>query len=320
MDLLAAITIAGAVFLALVYLVRAYALKPQEARLKTLSPALGVKIESSGEGVSLLRRESSAVVSRMLSTSAYASRWQFQLDRAGLKIRPSEYFLMRLILAALTALVISLIGRNSVAFIVSLPIAAITYMVPAVWVNLRIQRRLRAIEGQLVETITLVANALRAGFAFAQGVDVASKRVGPPMSMELNRMLLDINLGMSTEDALQSMNERIGSEDLDMVVTAILIQRNSGGNLAEVLESVTETMRDRERIRGEIRTLTSAQRITAWILSLWPVCIALIFFAISPDVSSVMWTTGAGIILLFIWGTLNLLGVIALQRILAIDI
>lgn len=320
MEALAAVISAGAIFLLLAYMVRTYALKPQEARLKALTPALDVKLESSSEGVSLLRRDSSAVVSRLLSTSAYASRWQFQLDRAGLKLRPSEYFLMRLVLGAVVVLIVSLIGRSAIAFIVGLPLGALAYMLPAVFVNVKTQQRINAIERQLVETITLIANALRAGFAFSQGVDVAAKRVGPPISAELNRMLLDINLGMSTEEALQSMNDRIGSEDLDMVVTAILIQRNSGGNLAEVLESVTETMRDRERIRGEIKTLTSAQRFTGWVLSLWPVCIAGMFFAINPGVASLMWTTGAGVVLLFIWGVLNLLGVITLQKILSIDI
>jgi tight adherence protein B len=320
MEALIAIFAGSALFLLLAYGVRTYALKPQEARLKALSPALDVRVDTSGEGVSLLRRDSSALVSRILSTSAYADRWRFQLDRAGLSLRPSEYFLVRLVFGAVTVLILTLIGRSAVVFFVSLPMGALAYMLPAVYVNVRTSRRITAIEKQLVETITLIANALRAGFAFSQGVDVATKRVGPPISVELNRMLLDINLGMSTEDALQAMNSRIDSEDLDMVVTAILIQRNSGGNLAEVLESVTETMRDRERIRGEIKTLTSAQRFTGWVLSLWPICVALMFFALNPGIMSLMWTTGPGIVLLFIWGILNLLGIVTLQKILSIDI
>jgi tight adherence protein B len=320
MEILVAFMAGAAVFMLLAYGVRTYALKPQEARLKALSPALDVKVDTSGEGVQLLRRDSSAFVSRLLSASAYANRWQFQLDRAGLKLRPSEYFLLRLIFGALTVLIITMIGRSALAFIIGLPLGALAYMLPAIFVNLKTQQRIKAIEEQLVETITLIANALRAGFAFSQGVDVAAKRIGPPISLELNRMLVDINLGMSTEDALQSLNSRIDSEDLDMVVTAILIQRNSGGNLAEVLESVTETMRDRERIRGEIKTLTSAQRFTAWVLSLWPICISGMFFLINPGVASLMWTTGPGVVLLFIWGVLNLLGIITLQKILSIDI
>jgi tight adherence protein B len=320
MDALAAVVSTGAIFLLLAYLVRTYAMRPQEARLKTLSAASSVSVESSQDGLSLLRRGSSAPISRLLSTSVYANRWQYELDRADLKLRASEYFLIRLLFAAVPILVITVIGQNGVAFFFSLIAGALAYMLPAYWVRITTQRRIQAVNKQLVETISLIANALRAGFAFAQGVDVAAKRMGPPMSVELGRLLLDINLGMSTEDALQGMNQRIDSEDLDMVVTAILIQRNSGGNLAEVLESVGLTMRERERIQGEIKTLTSSQRFTAWVLSLWPLCIALGFFAINPNIMSLMWTTGPGIVLLFTWGILNLLGVVALQKILAIDI
>jgi tight adherence protein B len=116
------------------------------------------------------------------------------------------------------------------------------------------------------------------------------------------------------------MNERIGSDDVDMLVTAILIQRSSGGNLAEILEAIGETIQDRERIYGEIKTLTSSQRLTGWILSLWPAALALMFFGIAPSVMSLLWTTSAGLVLLGIWATLNLLGIFSLQRILAIDI
>ena len=321
MDVLAAIVSSGAIFLLLAYLVRTYALKPQEARLKALSTAHSLVVEPSGGGVALLRKgPSSAPISRLLNTGEYAKRWQLELDRADIKLRPSEYFLLRLALAAVTILLVTAIGRSAIAFVVSLPLGVIAYMAPSYWVRIRTQRRITAINKQLVETITLIANSLRAGFAFSQGLDLAAKRIGPPMSKELGRVILDVNLGMATEEALQSMNERINSDDVDMVVTAILIQRNSGGNLAEVLEQVTETMRDRERIRGEIKTLTSAQRFTGWVLSGWPVLLFLAFWAINPSMMSLMWTTGPGIVLLLLWATLNLLGAVALSKILQIDI
>jgi tight adherence protein B len=161
---------------------------------------------------------------------------------------------------------------------------------------------------------------VRAGFAFAQSLDVAAKRMGPPISVELNRVLLDISMGGSTEDALSAMNERICSDDVDMVVTAILIQRSSGGNLAEILDVVAETMRDRERVQGEIKTLTASQQLTGWILSLWPAALALGFFAITPSTMSRLWTTDAGLVLLGMWLTLNTLGVVSLRRILDIDV
>jgi tight adherence protein B len=281
-----------------------------------------VSVGRSSDTQQLLRGSASGipVLAKMLDRRNYSARWTDELERAGLSLRPGEYFLMRVIIAVVTLMFFALIGRSPLWFVVGACVGVVAFMVPAFWVRMRINRRVRAINAQLAETVTLIANGLRAGFAFAQGVDVATKRMGPPISTEFNRMLLDVNLGASTEEALRAMNERVGSEDMDMVITAILIQRNTGGNLAEVLESVTSTMRDRERIRGEINTLTASQRFTGWVLCAWPLVIALGFFAIAPSVTSLLWTTEAGRVLLAIWITLNVLGVYTIRRVLDIDI
>ena len=320
MPALAAITGTACVFLFLAYAVRARVMRPAEARLRYLAP--NVRMERTAGGDAVLRRTSSSIpaLSRWLDASGHASRWAFDLERAGLSLRPGEYFSIRLLVGFVAAAVVALIGRNPVAVLVALPVFGFGFMLPAFWLSRRVSKRIDAINGQLVETIGLIANGLRAGFAFSQSVDVTSKRMGPPIATEFNRMLLDVNLGSSMEDALTAMNARVGSDDLDMVVTAILIQRNTGGNLAEVLEIVTETMRDRERIHGEIKTLTSSQRLTAWILSLWPAALGGVMYLINPSIMSLLWTTSAGIVLLGLWFTLNLLGVFTLQRILDIDV
>lgn len=322
MPALVAVSATACLFLFLVYLLRARALRSPELRIQRLSPSRDVMVTQDADGASFLRRNASSfpLLSRWLNTRGYAERWAFELERADLSLRPGEYFMVRMFLAVIAGATVALIGRSTLATLVGLPIGAFVYMLPAQWLKLRTQRRRRKINTQLVETISLITNGVRAGFAFAQSVDIAAKRIGPPMSVELNRMLLDVNLGGSMEDALGAMNERIGSDDVDMLVTAILIQRSSGGNLAEILESIGETIQDRERIHGEIKTLTSSQRLTGWILSAWPAALALIFFAISPSTMSLLWTTSAGLVLLGIWGALNLLGIFSLQRILDIDI
>jgi tight adherence protein B len=322
MAALVALSATACLFLFLVYLLRARALRSPEVRIQRLSPSRDVSVESGAGGASVLKRTSSSIpaLSRWLNTRGYAERWAFELERANLSLRPGEYFLIRLLLAVTVGAIVALIGRNAIAVAVAIPLGAMVYMLPAQWLKLRTQRRLRKINAQLVETISLITNGVRAGFAFGQSVDVAAKRIGPPISVELNRMLLDINLGGSTEEALSAMNERIGSDDVDMLVTAILIQRSSGGNLAEILELIAETMRDRERIHGEIKTLTSSQQLTGWILSLWPAALALGFFAINPSAMSLLWTTSAGLVLLGLWFTLNTLGIFSIRRILDIDV
>src|SRR3970040_482364 len=107
----------------------------------------------------------------------------------------------------------------------------------------------------MVEMLGMVANSLKSGYGLMQSFEFAAKQLDPPLATELKRMIRDANLGMSAEDALDAMGERIGSADLDMVLTAINIQRTVGGNLAEILEKVASTMRERERMRGEINTL-----------------------------------------------------------------
>lgn len=322
MAALAAILGGAAVFMMFAYAVRARMLRPSEARIRYLTPRQDLVVEKVADGKALLKRDASSIpaFSRMLGASGYAARWALELERAEVKLRPSEYLMVRLMLGLVAAAFITLLGRSAIAFVVGIPIGAIMYMMPAYWLRLKTQRRTDKINAQLVETITLIGNALRAGFAFAQAVDVAAKRMGPPMSVELNRMLLDVNLGSTVEDALSAMSQRIGGDDVDMVVTAILIQRNTGGNLAEVLEQVTTTMRDRERIQGEIKTMTSSQRLTGWVLSLWPVTLGLLFYVVSPATTSMLWKSQTGLFLLGIWVVLNFLGVYSLRRILSIDI
>jgi tight adherence protein B len=321
MDVLAAVTASLAVMMIAGYAALALSRRPADQRLRALA-GNSIEIEQRSDQDAILRPGASSLVilGHFLDRRGYAERWRIQLDRAALTIRPGEYLLVRCALAATAFVVPMLFFRSLLAFLIALAAALVGFMAPGMWVGARGASRLRQIERQLAETITLIANAQRAGFAFAQGVEVAADRMGPPISTELARMMLDINMGSSTEDALVAMNRRIGSEDLDLVVTAILVQRQTGGNLTEVLDNVTEIMRDRERIKGEISTMTASQRMSAWVLSLWPAVLGLVFFAINPHMMSLMWTTLPGIIMLVTWGALNLAGFVTMRRILSIDI
>lgn len=323
MEAAAAVLISGALFLLLAYSVRVRALRPSEARIRNLSPQLE-QLQRTDDGRILLRRGSSSIpaISQWLNASGYAERWTLDLERAALRLRAGEYLLLRLMFAAISGAIVLGVGRNTppLALLLAIVLGTLAFMLPAFWVSLRIRSRIKKIEGQLVETITLIENSLRAGFAFSQGVDVAAERIGPPMSLELNRLLLDVSLGASMEDALRAMNDRVRSDDLDMVITAILIQRTTGGNLAEVLHNVTETIRDRERIKGEINTMTAQQRLTGRILTVYPIVIGIVVFLINPTMTSLLWTTGPGLVLLGIWLIMLVAGSFAIQRILDIDI
>lgn len=271
----------------------------------------------------VLRRGSSSLppLRSLLSNSAWSERAAMDLQQAGLRLKVSEYLLLRLIVAAAAGLLAVLVIRGAgVGLFLTVPFAAIGFMLPAWYVRFRKEQRANTISQQLVETLQLVSNALRSGFAFTQALELAAKQMAPPIQDELSHFLRDNALGASTDEALRAMVQRAGSYDLDMAVTSILVQRTTGGNLAEILDNVAETMRERERIRAEIRGLTAHQRLTGTILSVYPAALALLLFAIHPTLMSVLWTDALGRIVLAIGGGLQLLGVFLIRRILAIDI
>lgn len=294
-----------------------------EERLRVLGTAGRSHAEPVPREGTAFRRVSSSIpaLRDFLSDSGWAARANQELERAGVNLRVGEYLLIRLFAGVLLfTLGLLIMGFRPPGFLLGIPLGVIGYMLPALYVLLRRRRRMRALEGQLVEWITLVANSLRAGFAFLPAVDAAAHQMSPPISDELKRLLLDTQLGASAEQALLDMGRRVSSYDLDMVITAILIQRSSGGNLSEVLDNVAETMRERDRIRGEIRSLTAQQRLTGNILAVYPSILALLIFLVIPDVMSRLWTDPVGIGMLVVAGILQILGFLLIRRIVAIDI
>jgi tight adherence protein B len=291
-----------------------------DARLRTLNapppPAVG-------DSRTLLRRAPSAIpaLRQLLGTSTWAERAALDLDRAHINLRVGEYLMLRILVGILFfALPLLFAGGEVVGLVIAIPTALVGYMLPAFWVTLRRRRRLRAIDRQLVEGLTHIASAIRAGFAMLQAIDAAAQRLKPPLSQEFGRLVADVRLGASLEDALLSMGNRIGSYDLDLVVTATLIQRSSGGNLSEILDNVSETIRERDRVQGEVRTFTAQQRFAARVLSLWPAFLAAVFFLLNPDLMSNLWTETAGIVMLIVAVALQVLGFLTIRRIMAIEI
>jgi tight adherence protein B len=321
MPALIAIAVTGAMFLLGLYVVRAQAMAPSEARLRRLGGARAMPV-AADRGVSPLRRDFASVpaLRRLLGIGDFASRLAMDLERADLQLRPGEFVMMRLLVTLVAGMIPLLIFRSGAGAFVGVLVAAGAYALVGLWLRLRIRRRRDRINKQIAEAVALIANALRAGFAFSQALDNAASRIGPPLSQEFGRALLDINLGASPDAAMEAMNRRIDSDDMEIVVSAVLIQRTTGGNLADVLDRVSETIRDRERIYGEIKTLTASQQFTGWVLALWPAVLALAFVAIAPDMMKLLWTTGAGRVLLVIWLALNVSGAYALRRILAIKV
>lgn len=296
-------------------------LSPGRRRVDRRIQALRSRATPERETVILRQLSGIPALRSFLANNAWAERTSLDLQRANLHLRVGEYLLARTLVAILLFFFSLLIlDFQAEGLLLGVPLGCLGFMLPAFYVQLRKRRRLSAIDGQLVETITLIANAVRSGFGFLQGVQVAVRQMPPPIADELDHLVQDINLGVGAEQALLDLGERVGSYDLDMAITAIVIQRTTGGNLSEILDNVARTMMERERVEGEIKTMTAEKRLTGSILAVYPAVLAGIIFLIHPDLMSVLFTETAGLVLLALAVTLQLIGFIVIRRIVSIDI
>ncbi len=203
-----------------------------------------------------------------------------ELAKADLKLRVSEYVVLVIGLIVVLCLVLFLRFHNPILALLGIPVG---YFLPGFFLKVRQRRRLKAFNNQLGDTIVLLSNALKAGYSFAQAMATIAKSSSPPMADEFSRAVREMNLGVSVDDALQHMVKRIESEDFDLMVTAVQIHRVVGGNLAEILDTIAFTIRERIRIQGEIRTLTAQARASGWIITGLPFALALVLTFISPS-------------------------------------
>jgi tight adherence protein B len=271
-----------------------------------------------------------AGVDRVVERGDWGSNLARELARADLTLRPSEYIAMRVAAVVGAPVVVFLLGRtvipglgNGVALIVA---TVLGWWIPRFWVNRRKSKRLNALNDHLADTITLIANALRAGASFLQAIELVVRETQPPISTEFNRVIREVNLGLPFEQALANMVRRVQSDDLELMTTAITIQHQVGGNLAEILDSIAFTIRERIRIKGEIKTLTAQQRMSGYVVAGLPIFLVVILAVIAPTFMEPMfgppYIVGipVGVIILFIGALMMLVGFLAIRKIVDIEV
>ncbi len=267
--------------------------------------------------VSLRRRGSVNFAGITVISGNLAANWTRDLERAGLTINAKEYFVLRVVVSVAMAAVFMLVSPIPALALVGLPFG---FLATGFWLKRRITSRLHKMEAQLVELIQMLSSGLRAGFGLLQAMEAASEQISAPLSVEVRRTLRDTAMGASVDQALTALNERVGSPDFDIVITAMLIQRSVGGNLAEILDNVAHTMRERERIRGEIRTLTSQQRLTGYVIGGIPIGLLIIFMMISPEFTGKLFTDPLGRMMLGGAAVSEVLGFAVIQKIVNIEV
>lgn len=221
------------------------------------------------------------------------------LARADLKLTAGEFVLAKLAAAVATAIVMGWLatrfaGQGIVLVILAGAVfgAVIGSFIPNIYVGMRAKRRIKSFNTQLADTTAMLAAAIRSGSSLLQSMDLVSREAQLPVSTEFRRVVQEVGLGLSTEAALANLYRRVPSDDLDLMITAINIQHEVGGNLAQILESISHTIRERVRIKGEITTLTAQGRISGYVITALPVGLAVMLTTINPGYMQPIFTWG----------------------------
>ncbi|HEY63806.1 MAG TPA: secretion system protein [Caldilineae bacterium] len=273
---------------------------PAEAEIDEYLPR---RVEWSGAG-------------RLLNGFGLGPRLALALARADLPITAAEFTMIVLGMAALGFL----FGFWRLGLASGVMLGAVLAYLPIFYLRVMQQRRRRALTQQLPDMLTLLVGALRAGYGLSQSLEVIVEQLSPPIATELTRVIRAVSLGVPVQRALREMVERVDIEDMEMVVTAINIQYETGGNLAQTLEIISETVRDRLRIQREIRTLTAQQRLTGYILGALPVTLALILYILNPSYISRLFSPGWIRIVPITAGLMQLAGFLVIRRIVDIEV
>ncbi len=220
---------------------------------------------------------------------------EVMLERANLPLRAPEAMFFSAVLSAILVVLSFLVTGNALIAIVVAAVAAVS---PSAVLNFKIRARQKAFRGQLPDMLTLLAGTLKAGYSIGQGFESVSGEVEDPMGRELRRVVSETRLGRSLEESLESVAERMDSEDFSWAVMAIRIQREVGGNLAELLMTVADTMNQRERLRREVSTLTAEGKMSAIIIGALPPVLAGVMFVLNPEYIKELFSPGLGYALL----------------------
>lgn len=238
------------------------------------------------------------------------------LVQSGLKFTVGT-FVLSTILCGLGVAVFSWMVLN--VLVVAIPLGLAAALMPLFYVRYKRTKRLELFEEQFPEAIDLIARALRAGHALTTGLGMVADEIPAPVGQEFKRLYDEQNFGMSLPDALRAMAKRVPVLDARFFVTAVLTQREAGGNLSEVLDNLSSVMRERFKLRRQIRVASAHGRISAWVLSFLPPALAAVLFFLSPDFMRILWEDPWGVQLLLVAGTLQLIGTFVISRLVRIE-
>jgi tight adherence protein B len=266
-------------------------------------------------------REGLNAVGRTIGKSKLGNKYmvnlEIQIIQAHVMLKVEEFITIEL----LTAFGFLLLGLIIFKIkLLTLPFALAGFFLPTLLVKLKKKGILKKIDQQLPDTIMLLSNSLKAGYSFMQAVEVASRELPQPICLEFKQLLKEVNLGVNAEKALEGLTERVQSEDMKLVIMAVLIQRQIGGNLSEILDNISDTIRSRIKLKGEINVLTAQGKISGFIISMLPIVLGVAIFAVNPTYIVVLFTEPIGMAMLGASVIMQLLGIFIISKIIKIEV
>lgn len=288
-----------------------------EQRLQTFAGAGEMQVTEKKES----KKRSTPIadsLNRALEGRKVSENLSTQLARADLKLTVGEFLSLQLLAALGVGAAGYLLSGTIVLGILA---AVLGWFAPRWFVSYRQGQRLHAFNDQLGDALNLMVNGLRSGYSVMQAMEAVSREMPPPIAAEFSRIVQEVQIGLPLDQAMANMLRRIKSDDLDLVVTAINVQREVGGNLAEILDVISFTIRERVRIKGEIRTLTAQGRYSGYVISLLPIGLALVLFCVNKPYVERLFTSGWCGWAMVVCGLLMIgTGFIAIQKIVAIEV
>lgn len=285
-------------------------------RLKSLTPESPAPAPSPAT-TNNKSQDSMPTITRLITGRHFSEILLDELEASGLMVRPSEF----LGIIAFTMIGLQflawLIGGN---FLVHLLLLIVGICTPIYFLKSMTSRRQAAFNAQIVDALTMMTSSLRTGFSILRSMQIIAQEMRPPISYEFQRVINEANIGRPMEDALRGVVKRTKSYDFDLVVTAIVTQIQIGGNLAEILEVIVKTLRERSRIRGEVKALTAEGRISGIILVSLPIVMAMILVAANKPYISLLITEPIGQYMIITGVIMQIIGALIIKKMLTIDI
>ncbi|HEX2922807.1 MAG TPA: type II secretion system F family protein [Chloroflexota bacterium] len=256
-------------------------------------------------------------VEKAVANRGFAQEIALDLSRANLKLTVSEYLILNGMVVLVAVVATALISRS---LLVGSVFGLASLYLPRWYVKGRERKRVAEFNEQLSDTIGIMANSLRSGYSLLQAMELVARETPPPMGEEFGRVVREVGLGLAPERALENLVRRINSDDLDLMVTAINVQHEVGGNLSRILDTIANTIRERVRIKGEIKVLTAQQSMAGYIISGLPLALTGVLLLLNPSYIMKLFTPGWYICMPICGGLGIVLGFIAIRKIVAIEV